>query len=251
MAEAEATPPLSPLSSRSSNSFDAPRALTFFFEDRDWVTKLAIGALFAFLSPFLIGSVFVMGYAVALARRVRDGETPRLPEWDDLQRIFFDGLRGLAVTLAHKLPLVFLGVLLLFALVGGIFLGRSESSLEEFMFLGLPALFGGFVLVFLLALVVLVYVPAAFVRFIQTDSVASAFDFIENVEFIRRNLSPYLMGILVIVLSGFVAQFGFFFFCIGVFPAAFWSTCVMGYVVGELAKLDAAAAQEAGGPGTT
>jgi hypothetical protein len=237
MVEVESNEPGSSSSSTRSSSFDVTRAFTFFFEDRNWVPKLAIGALCAFLSPFLIGLVFMMGYSVSLARRVRGGEMPGLPEWDDLQGIFFDGLRGLIVTVAHKLPLVFLGILLLFALMGGIFLGRSEDSLEEFMFLGLPALFGGFVVVFLLALVVIVYVPAAFVRFIQTDSVASAFDFIENVEFIRENLSPYLTGVLVIVLAGIVAQFGFFFFCIGVFPATFWSTCVMGYVVGELSKL--------------
>jgi hypothetical protein len=250
MVEVESNEPQSSSSSSSTRAspFDVTRAFTFFFEDRDWVPKLAIGALCAFLSPFLIGLIFMMGYAVALARRVRGGELPGLPEWNDLQTIFFDGLRGLIVTVAHKLPLVFLGILLLFALVGGIFLGRSEDALEEFMFLGLPALFGGFVVVFLLALVVIVYVPAAFVRFIQTDSVASAFDFIENVEFIRGNLSPYLTGVLVIVLSGFVAQFGLFFFCIGVFPATFWSTCVMGYVVGELSKLGVAARPDGEAP---
>lgn len=238
MVEAQAND--SPASGRTpSPSFDVSRAFSFFFEDPEWAPKLAVGSLFALLGPFLIGSVFMVGYAVALAKQVRDDATPRLPEWNDFQEIFFDGLRGLAVTLAHKLPLYFLGIVMLFALLGGIFLGRSERSVEEFMFLGLPALFGGFVLVVVLSIAILFYAPAAFVRFVRKDSVAAAFDFVANVDFIRAHLSPYLFGLLAIVLAGLIAPFGLFFFCIGVFPAVFWSTCVMGYVVGELARLDA------------
>jgi len=219
--------------------FDVTRAFTFFFEDPAWIPKLAVGTLFAFLSPFLIGAILIIGYAVSLARRVREDRLPRLPEWDDFQEIFFDGLRGMAVSLAHKLPLMLLSVLMVFALIGGIFLGRGEGTWpEEFMFLGLPALFGGFVVVFVLALAIFVYLPAAMVRLVQTDRVVAAFDVQANVEFIRTHLSRYALALLSIVLAILVAQLGFFVFCIGIFPASFWSMCVMGYVIGELAKLD-------------
>ncbi len=215
--------------------FDITRAFTFFFEDPEWIPKLLVGTLFAFLTPFFIGAILVSGYAVSLARRVRDDRLPRLPEWDDFQEIFLEGLRGLAVALAHKLPLVILVVLLLFALAGGIYLGRE---VEEFMFLGLPALFGGFVVAFVLALTVLVYLPAAMIRLIQTDRVVAAFDVLANVDFIKTHLAPYSLGLLAIVLAGLLSQLGFFVFCIGIFPASFWSICVMAYVVGELSKLD-------------
>ncbi len=215
--------------------FDITRAFTFFFEDPEWIPKLAVGTLFAFLSPFLIGAILVIGYAVSLARRVREDRLPRLPEWDDFQEIFLEGLRGMAVALAHKLPLLLLGVLVLLALAGGIYLGQEA---EEFMFLGLPALFGGFVVVFVLGIAVLVYLPATMVRLIQTDRVVGAFDVLANVHFIRAHLTRYALGLLVIVLAGLVSLLGFFVFCIGIFPASFWSMCVMGFVVGELAKLD-------------
>lgn len=219
--------------------FDIARAFTFFFEDPEWIPKLAVGTLFTFLSPFLIGAILVTGYSVSLARRVHEDRLPRLPEWDDLQEIFLDGLRGMAVSLAHQLPLILLSVLVIFALIGGIFLGRAEGTWpEEFMFLGVPALFGGFVVLFVLALAIFVYVPAALVRLIQTDRVVAAFDVQANVDFIRTHLSRYALALLAIVLAGLVAQLGFFVFCIGIFPASFWSICVMGYVIGELAKLD-------------
>jgi hypothetical protein len=220
--------------------FDVARAFTFFFEDPHWAPKLAVGTLCAVLSPLIIGMVFMLGYAVAIARRIRNDETPRLPEWDDFQGILFDGLRALALSLAHKIPLMLLGLLVLFALLGGIFLGRAEGTLPDgFMFLGLPALFGGFIVVFLLSLVILLYLPATLVRFVQTDSVPAAFDFAANVDFIRSHFATYVLAVLAILVAAFLSQFGVLLFCVGIFPAMFWSFCVMGYVVGELAKLPA------------
>jgi hypothetical protein len=217
--------------------FDVARAFTFFFEDPQWAPKLAVGSLCAVLSPMIIGTVFMMGYAVAIARRVRNDDVPRLPEWDDFQGILFDGLRALAISIAHKLPLMLLGLLVLFALLGGVFLGRGEGTLPDgFMFVGLPALFGGFLTVFLLALVVLLYLPSTLVRFVQTDSVPKAFDFVANAQFIRSHLATYALGVLAILVAAFISQFGVLLFCVGIFPAVFWSMCVMGYVVGELAK---------------
>jgi hypothetical protein len=214
--------------------FEVTRAFTFVFEDPEWVPKVAVGTVFAFLSPFFIGAVLVVGYAMTLATRVRESELPTLPEWDDFQGILLDGLRGTAVGLAHKLPLILLGVLVLLALVGGMYLVQEE----EFLFLGIPALFGGFVVVVALALAVVVYLPAAMVRLIQTGRVAASFDVLANVDFIRQHLAPYALGLLVIVIAAFVAQLGLFFFCIGIFPASFWAACVIGYVIGGLARLE-------------
>jgi hypothetical protein len=214
--------------------FDVTRAFTFVFEDPEWIPKVAVGTVFAFLSPFLIGAVLVVGYAMTLATRVRDNQLPILPEWDDFQGILLDGLRGTAVGLAHKLPLILLGILVLLALVGGVYLVQEE----QFLFLGIPALFGGFVVVVALAVAVIVYLPAAMVRLIQTGRVAAAFDVLANVDFIRQHLASYALGLLLIVIASFVAQLGFFVFCIGIFPASFWAACVIGYVIGGLAKLD-------------
>lgn len=230
--------------------FDVRHAFTFFFEDPAWIPKLAVGSLFTFLTPFVIGWVFVVGYAVGVARRVHEAKTPILPEWEDFQEIFLDGLRGLGVTLAHQLPLFLLSLLMLLALIGGAFLGRSQGALpEKFLFVGLPALVAGCVAVVGLFLFLVVYLPAALVRFIRTDSVAAAFDVTANLDLIRTHLTTYVFALLAIVLSAIIAQLGFLVFCIGVFPATFWSACVVGYVVGELARLGeepAAAAEHAG-----
>ncbi len=225
-------------SAASTARLDLSRTLTFFFEDPDWVQKLLVGSLFALLSPLLIGTVFIAGYAVALARNTMRGATPLLPEWDDLKEIFIDGLKGVAISLAHKLPVLLLIFMTCLALFGGIFLDSGERTVpEEFLYFGLPVLLAGWLVVVVLSFAILVYVPAAFVRFIRTNRLGAAFDVMENVAFIRDHSTAYLMALLAILLAGFIAQFGFIVFCIGIFPAFFWSACVMGYVIGELARL--------------
>jgi len=227
------------MTTTSEPGIDLSRTLTFFFEDPDWVPKLLVGSLFALLTPFGIGSVFVAGYAVAVARQAMHQRSPLLPEWDDLPAIFIDGLKGLAISLTHKLPVIVLSVLMVLALVGGALAQKEGGALPEGLFYyGLPAIFGGWFLVFILSLAVLFYVPAAFVRFIQTDRLSAAFDVMDNVAFIREQRSTYFTGIMAIVIAGFIGQLGIIVFCIGVFPAMFWSACVMGYVIGELARVN-------------
>ena len=223
----------------SEPGIDLSRTLTFFFEDPDWVPKLLVGTLFALLTPLGIGSVFVAGYALALARRAMHQKSPLLPEWDDLSGIFVEGLKSLTISLTHKLPVILLSVLMVLAIVGGALIQRDGGALSErLVYYGLPAIFGGGFLIFVLSLAVIFYVPAAFVRFIQTDRLGAAFDVMANIAFIREQGSTYLTGILAIVIAGFIGQLGVLVFCIGAFPAMFWSACVMGYVIGELARLD-------------
>lgn len=232
MSDAKAT------TASTKPGIDLSRTLTFFFDDPEWVPKLLVGTLFALLSPLVIGTVFVAGYAVAVARHTMRQRSPLLPEWDDLPGIFIEGLKGLAISLTHKLPVILLSMLMILAIAGGALFQREGGSLPEgLVYYGLPAIFGGWLLIFVLSLAVLFYVPAAFVRFIQTDRLKAAFDVMDNVAFIREQGSTYLTGILAIVLAGFIGQLGTFVFCIGVFPAMFWSACVMGYVIGELARL--------------
>lgn len=229
-------------SSPPPSGLELTKALTFFFEDPNWVPKLLVGTLFALLSPFVIGAVFVTGYSLALARHTMRHRGPVLPEWDDLPGIFVDGLKGFAISVAHKLPVVILTVLLVLAFAGGALLNRESQALPDaILYYGLPAIVGGSFLVSVLWLAVAAYVPAAFVRFIQTDRLGAAFEVMNVVAFIREHATAYLHGILAIVLAGFIGQLGVIVFCIGVFPTMFWSACVMGYVVGELARLDGGA----------
>ncbi len=214
---------------------DFGRALRFFFEDPKWVTKIILGGLFTMLSIFLVGTFFVAGYVVGITRRTARGESQPLPEWDDLGTLFVDGARALAVYLGHLIPLGILATVLALA-VGGVF--QSENTPDSLRVMAMLIVFAGYVLVTLASIAVLLYLPAAFTRFVVQDKVAAAFDVRENLLFIKRNSTNYGLALLAILAASFLSQFGVILFCIGIFPASFWSSSVLGFVLGEVVLKD-------------
>ncbi len=95
---------------------DIMRALTYAFDDRDWVTKLGITliitALSALLTPVfvgLLGWAALMGYAVELVRKVRRGSSTPLPAWDNFNRYISTGANVLIAAIVYSLPNLVLG----------------------------------------------------------------------------------------------------------------------------------------------
>ena len=231
-----------------TNPLDFGKALRFFFEDPKWVTKIILGGLFAMLSIFVVGGLFVAGYVVGVTRRAARGEAQVLPEWDDLGGLFVDGARATAVYLAHVLPLGVLATLLSLAVGGAAF---SQDVPDAFRVLAILIVFAGWVVVTVLSLALLVYIPAAFTRFVLQDRLAAAFEVRENILFIKRNLANYGLALLAFLAASFLSQFGIILFCVGIFPASFWSSCVLGYVLGEVARQDPGSAAEPAKTSTT
>lgn len=224
-------------------SFDLTRAFRFVFDDPNWLGKILVGALFTFLSLFFVGSFWVMGYLVRVVRQTLDASRPPLPEWDDLGGIFRDGVRAVVVCVSHLVPLAAAGALLGLALAGAIQLVQRTENLPapgEVMLL--LVLVTGYVLFALVTLGVLLFLPAGFLRFVLEDRLKAAFEGRETWEFLRRNLRPYGLALLAFLGASFLAQLGIFLCGVGLFPAAFWSVCVLGYGLGEVARADRATA---------
>ena len=150
--------------------------------------------------------------------------------------LFVDGARALAVYLGHIIPLGILALVLALA-VGGVF--QSENTPDSLRVMAMLIVFAGYALVTVASIAVLLYLPAAFTRFVVQDRVAAAFDFRENFLFIKRNLANYSLALLAILAASFLSQFGIILFCIGIFPASFWSSSVTGFVLGDVALKDA------------
>lgn len=218
---------------------DLARAFRFVIEDPDWIKKILIGGAFTLLAAVLVGAPFVMGYLVRLARNVARGEARPLPEWDDLGGLFMDGLRALAVYLVHLaaamiLPLTLGGLLILViaasSQAGG--MGDVVGSLAA------VAVFGVYGLAGLLMLALIVYVPAALLRFALYDRVSAGFEVREVAGIIQRNLGSYLLAILLYIVANFASQVGVVLCCVGVFPLGFWSGCILAWGMGEVARRD-------------
>jgi hypothetical protein len=225
-------PPPPPAPPQPGSSLDFGRTLSFFFQDPNWVQKLLIGSLFTILSMFLIGSVFVAGYAARLVRRAARGEPYPLPEWDDLGGMFAEGLSVIGAYLIHLLPAVAaFGILVVPVVLMGE--RNGEPSPAALLLLVLLVIFA---VVILFAL--MFYFTAAFARLALEERFGAAFEVQHNLAFLKRNAVNLLMAVMAFMVSNFIAQFGILLFCVGILPATFWSQCVGAYALGEVAFRD-------------
>lgn len=228
-----------------SDTIDLGRAFRFVPEDPDWIKKILIGGVFVLLTPLLVGAVFVAGYGVRLLRRSAAGEPRPLPEWDDLGGMFGDGLRAMALYLAHALPATAVPVALMVMVAvasAGVSQAGSRGASEVFGALAAVGFMGLYVVMAVVMLALSLYVPAALARFVMLDRLSAGFEVRENFNFIRRNLGNYAMTLLLYLLASFAAQLGMLLCCVGFFPAAFWAICILFWALGEVVRRDAALA---------
>jgi len=91
---------------------DYGQAFTFLpNSSKNWINKALMGVAFAFAIVLLgVGLIGLMGWAVAIARRVIRGEADPLPEWSELSTIIVDGLKLFVLVVAWLIPLWVLSI---------------------------------------------------------------------------------------------------------------------------------------------
>src|SRR5215213_7334307 len=84
-------------------NMDAEQSFSFPFEDKDWASKLGLGAS---ISAVPILSFAWSGYLVEIIRNVMSNAAEPLPAWDDLGKKFNDGIILFGAGLVYALPLL-------------------------------------------------------------------------------------------------------------------------------------------------
>jgi Protein of unknown function (DUF4013) len=87
---------------------DISHAVSFIFEDRKWVSKVALLAIFSFLSFTIVPFVLALGYMLQLAINVRQGLPRPLPNWDKWAEKFTLGGHIFLALLLYNSPLIFI-----------------------------------------------------------------------------------------------------------------------------------------------
>lgn len=226
--------------SRSEGRVDFGRSLGFVLEDPQWIKKMLLGGLMCLLSILFVGTIFVGGYFLRTIRRTARGEARPLPDWDDWGGLFVDGLMAFGVYLVHVfallLPLIVGGGCLFGLAAAGMGNDKDGNALGAVAGIGIVALYA---VGLLLALLLAVYLPAVLTRVAILNRFGVVFEVRENFELIRRNLGEYLLALVIFLVASFISQFGVILLCVGVFPATFWSYCVLAYPLGRIAGRDA------------
>ena len=225
-----------------SETIDFGRCLTYVTEDPAWVTKILVGGLFTLLSMVLVGLPFMLGYWGRTLKNVAAGHRHPMPEWDDLGGLFSDGLRLFGVYFVYGigLALVMGGLscvlMIPFAALGSAG-GMEEGAEALFAALGGLGILLFYLVLFVVAILGVIYLPAAMARSALRDSFAEGFAWREILAFIRANLGNYALAIVIYFLANFLSQFGAILCCIGIFPAVFWAYQVLAFGLGETIRI--------------
>jgi len=205
---------------------DYSKALSFSFEDEQWVKKLGIGGAISFFSLFfgslLITGFFIVGYYIGILRKVMNKEENCLPDWSNFGKLFVDGLLGGIICLIYLLLIGGLGA----ALIVAIATDESMGDAEMVILIVLTSL----LIVFFLA----VFSNLGMMQFAATDDFSAAFNLSGIFRLLRQNWSTYFAIItfsiilnLILFLAGLVIFSAF---------TNFWGLVVQAHLFGQTAR---------------
>ena len=185
---------------------DIGTSITYVFRDKNWLTKLAIGAAILLVSipltPILVGFIgiaLVLGYGLDVMRNVRNGVAQPLPEWrDHWGEWMVSGLKYLLLLLIWSLPALLLNG---FNGLGNQLMWRSDGFVE---FMGSSILIATACLGTLWWIFFFLILPAMTIRFAETEDVRAGLNF-NDIYFLTRN---NLGDVIVAVVASAVAFVG-------------------------------------------
>jgi hypothetical protein len=175
---------------------DVGKALTFITEDERWVNKVVILLIVYFFSFLIIPIFFLIGYAIAITRNVKDGVEKPLPEWENWGQLFMDGLYIFIAQFVYTLPFLIIACIATVA-TGGLGSLAGDNSDVMAALLGTTGLIIG-CLGFLYAIALFFISPAIIIQYVlQNDQFGACFRFGQVFGIARDSIANILIVVLV------------------------------------------------------
>jgi hypothetical protein len=215
-----------------SSQYNLQENLVYMFKDKDWVSKILLGALIGIV-PIL--NFATSGYAVQATRNIRDDQAPPLPGWSGhLGKFFMEGLKLFVIGILYSIPIGILAAIM-------IPLFASDSGAAKAL---------GVLLVLVeLALVLLLvfWFQGVIVNFANAGTIGSGFQLGKIWAIISQNMGRMLVTLgvafLAIIIVGVVGGILQIIPCLGQiaawlisFAASFYILLVFAYNCGHIAK---------------
>ncbi len=208
------------------------RAISYIFEDKNWLSKLLplliVGVLSLIPIFGLIASALGLGFLIHLANNVRNGLPRPLPRWDDWQEKMNTGAQVLLAILIYNLPLLMLSICSysLIAGVGGGFLGSTVSVI--FVCCTAPMLF-------IYTLISWAMLAIGITEFIETGETGRMFRIGHLWDTLRANSSVVFQWVLYAFLANMVLGMIAAIPCIGQIVFFLFAYPVQGHLLGQFA----------------
>lgn len=204
---------------------DIGRAITFPFQDSEWVKKVLIGGLITLIP--IIGGFVVYGYILEVARRVYLDDPQVLPEWgEDFGGFLVRGFVLYVGLLVWMLP---------FLIVGGVAAGLWAALGSASDVLGaIVGLTIGSVAFILLIVWLIAIMPLVIARYAVERRFGAMFEVGEMLSEARLAGGALLLFFVVAILASFISMLGLIACVIGVIFTAFYSYLIVGHAAGQL-----------------
>ena len=202
------------------------KSFTYVFEDDDWIVKILLAAVIAFIP--IVGALAVAGWGVEITKRVIHKEAEILPGWGDFVNYLIKGLVMMLIGFVYMLP-----VIIIQACSSGTLILGQESGEEGLMILGniVMACFG--CLSFIYAVLVFFLMAAAIGKYAETGEIGAAFRFREVFATVKAAPAAYLMILVGGFLAAMIAFAGIIACIIGVFFTAAYANAVNAHLMGQ------------------
>ena len=213
---------------------DISEAFAFPFKDADWPMKFLIGAVFTFLSVFLIGVPVLYGYYIELVQRVRRGESYPLPEWKDVGVKFIVGFKYFIATLIYSLPILIIVIpLVVTTILTAVTFGDPDIT---GVFTGGMWFIAAILVILPYSLFIALMLPVITIRFAERERIIDAID----IGSVLRLFGKYWQDSIIAALLAFVVSLfswiGIIALIVGILFTLFYGSLVRFHLYGQIAQ---------------
>jgi hypothetical protein len=209
---------------------DIGKSFSYPFEDKQWVSKMGLGAVIS-LVPIL--NFAMTGYMIQIVRNLMNDVEEPLPNWDDLGKKFMDGLMLVLAGLVYALPIIVLSCLPLSVMTIPAIIASGNSDFQDVANTITGAggvLFAAMSCQFVVyGRVLSVIFPAIYVNYAKEGTFASCFKLREVFNIIGKNAGAFftawgislVAGLVVGLVAGVVSSI------LGLIPCIGWIASIV------------------------
>ncbi|MBN1246189.1 MAG: DUF4013 domain-containing protein [Anaerolineae bacterium] len=207
---------------------DFGKAFTFVFDDPDWLKKVAINALIGLIP--LVGSIYVLGWGLEVARRVAAGSATPLPDVD-FGTYLGHGFKAFVVALVYTLPIWVITIPI--AIVAAVADSAGVEGDALYALLTITNVCGG-LLILVYGLVMGLAIPAALTRTVVHGSIGAGLQVKSVVAMVKAAPGAYLLTLVGTFVAGMLAALVGTLACgVGLFFTAAYQQLVTGHFYGQ------------------
>ena len=206
---------------------DVGAAFSYIAKDEAWVKKLIIGSILVLTG---IGTIPVLGWKLAIARKAIEDDFD-LPEWSDFGTLVIDGLKYIVAYAVYYIPFMVVMLIIFSPMFAAQILIEEEPQIGIILFL---ISFAFMPIVFIISLIFMLIPPALTGILADTGSILEAVNPKKIYTLYKVNFGEYIVAMILGVYGvTYLASFGFYLFCIGMYPAQVYGYTVSGHLFGQ------------------